>query len=168
MLACVQGAGRGEADRLIWSLAARLRALGWPLAGAVQENREFGAAEPCEMNLHILAGQDVVRISQRLGPLARGCRLDSAGLERAVGLVAAALAEAPRLLIINKFGKREVEGRGFRPLIGQALAQGVPVLTAASQSNVAGFEAFADGMATLLPANLDAVMAWCLALPAPD
>ncbi|KUF10924.1 DUF2478 domain-containing protein [Pseudoponticoccus marisrubri] len=163
MLGYVTSEGRGRADRLIRDAALRLRAEGLALAGAVQVNLETDPARKCDMDLHILSGPDVVRISQDLGALSRGCRLDPEGLERAVGLVAAALAAGADLLVVNKFGKQELDGRGFRPVIAEALMAGVPVLTAVSPGNVAGFERYAEGMATHLPDDVDAICAWCRA-----
>ena len=52
-------------------------------------------------------------------------------------------------------------GRGFRPLIGQALLAGVPVLTAVNPVNLAGFLQFADGLATPLPTQQQALLDWC-------
>lgn len=161
MLGYVVSEGRGEGDRLIHAVAMQLRAAGLPLAGAVQTNVERDPAHKCDMDLHILSGHDVVRISQDLGRLSRGCRLDPAGLERAVGLVGAALADRPALLIVNKYGKQEIDGRGFRPLIGEALAEGIPVLTAVNRGNVDAFLAFAADRAAPLPADADAILAWC-------
>lgn len=163
MLGYVIGAQRGAVDALMAEVAARLGAEGWPLAGVVQVNSETGPATRCDMDLQVIALDARVRISQRLGPLARGCRLDPQGLEEAVGLVERALDNAPRLLIINKFGKAELEGRGFRPVIGRALAEGVPVLTAVNAANLEGFEAFSAGMGTALPPDPQAVIDWCRA-----
>ena len=118
------------------------------------------------MDLRVLGRSDVVRISQNLGEQATGCRLDPDGLETAVGLVETTLERRPRLLILNKFGKAEIEGRGFRPLIGQALEQGIPVLMGLKALNRDGFDAFAQGMAQTLPADLDAVLAWSRAIAA--
>jgi Protein of unknown function (DUF2478). len=113
------------------------------------------------MDLQVLGRTEVVRISQNLGDESSGCRLDPDGLETAVGLVEATLAGGPRLLILNKFGKAEIEGRGFRSLIGQALEQGIPVLMGLKALNRDGFEAFAEGMAEALPADLEAILGWC-------
>jgi hypothetical protein len=165
MLGYVVSEGRGEGDRLIHAVAMRLRAAGLPLAGAVQTNEDRDPTRKCDMDLHILSGHDVVRISQDLGRLSRGCRLDPAGLERAVGIVGAALAARPALLIVNKFGTQEIDGRGFRPLIGEALAEGIPVLTAVNAGNLDAFLAFAEDLAEPLPAEMDAVLAWCRAWP---
>jgi len=162
MLGCVRDAkGAGQTDRLLAGVAATLQARGWRLAGAVQDNRPAGPGRPWAMDLRVLSGATVIPISQDLGTGARGCRLDAGALEKAVGLVAAALAAHPALLIVNKFGKQEAEGRGFRPLIGQALADGVPVLTAVGGANRAAFDAFAGDLATPLPADAAALLDWC-------
>jgi len=165
MLGYVVGAERGAVDNLMAEVAAHLAGRGWPLAGVLQINSETGASTRCDMDLQVLTLGTRVRISQRLGPLSRGCRLDPQGLEEAVGLVEHALDQGPRLLLINKFGKAELDGRGFRPVIGRALAAGVPVLTAVNQANLAGFESFLEGLGTALPPQAGSVIDWCLALP---
>ena len=69
-----------------------------------------------------------------------------------------------RLLIVNKFGKHEAEGRGFRSLIAEALASGLPVLLGVNQMNMHSFQAFAGDMAEpLTPAGLDLWVADVLA-----
>lgn len=161
MLGYVVSKGRGEADQLLADVAARLMAEGCRLAGAIQINVETQTGRACEMDLHVLALDQVVRISQNLGALSEGCRLDPAALEGAVGLVERALEGGPDLLIVNKFGKQELDGRGFRPLIGRALAEGIPVLCAVNGDNVERFAAFADGLAQDLPLEANAVLDWC-------
>ncbi len=162
MLGYVEAERRGEADRLLADLARRLGDAGVPVAGAVQHNVETGDGTPCEMDLFVLAGGQTIRISQNLGPMSSGCRLDPVGLEKAVGLVEANLrAGTVRLLIVNKFGKQEAEGRGFRPAIGLALAEGVPVLTSVGRGNRAAFDAFTGGEAEPVPADPAAMLDWC-------
>lgn len=163
MLGYVTGLGRGEVDRLMREVADRLRAEGWPLAGAVQHNIETGPTSKCHMDLQVLSGADVVRISQDLGALSRGCRLDPQGLERVVGLVSAGLSKGAALLLVNKFGKQEVDGRGFRPVIGEALSSGVPVLVAVNEGNLEAFLTFAEDLAEALPPEVEAVTDWCRA-----
>lgn len=160
MLGYVTAEGRGAADRLLTELAQKLVSEGWPLAGVVQLNLERSPDRHCDMELQVLGHTHSVRISQDLGPHARGCRLDAAGLEQAVGMVEAALDTGPALLIINKFGKTEAEGRGFRNVIGRALADGVPVLTSVSNANLAAFLAFSDGLAAPVSPDPDSLRAW--------
>ncbi len=162
MLGYVIADGRGKADLLIREVAMRLHAGGVRVAGAVQVNIETDANRKCHMDLHILTGDDVVRISQDLGAMSRGCRLDPGGLERAVGLVSAELANNPQIVIINKFGKQELEGRGFRPVIGEALSAGIPVLTAVNRSNLDGFLEFGQDFAQPVPNDAEALLDWAM------
>lgn len=161
MLGFVSMAEHGACDRLLWAAAEALNGRGWRLAGAVQINSDSGDGLASDMDLLVLGGERRLRISQNLGAHARGCRLDPDALETAVGLAERALDAGARLLIVNKFGKQEADGRGFRPLIGRALSEGVPVLTAVNAGHRAGFEAFAEGMGAELPARLEDVLAWC-------
>ncbi len=161
-LAYVMTADRGATDRLLSAVAEALEARGVPLAGVVQTNVDCERGGRCDMDLRILPAGGTIRISQSLGRGARGCRLDTAALEDAVARVEAALADAraPELVIVNKFGKHEADGRGFRPVIGEALARGVPVLTGVNGMNEAGFVEFSGGVAERLPAELEAVVNW--------
>lgn len=160
MLGYISAEGRGTGDRLLAEVAQHLRAQNLPLAGAIQINRETDPARKCDMDLHILSGQDVIRISQNLGVLSRGCRLDPAGLEQAVGLVAKALDHAPALLIANKYGKQEIDGRGFRPVIAEALSRGIPVILSVNPNNVAAFVQFAGELAEPVGDTLDGALDW--------
>ena len=162
MLGYVTPDGAGASDILLAEVARRLAARGLPLAGAVQVNPENAAGGRRHMDLDVLGTGEVIRISQDLGAHASGCRLDPDGLERAVGLAESRLeaAPAPRLVIVNKFGKQEIEGRGFRPLIGRALAEGIPVLTSVSPGNMAGFHTFAEDLASQVNSTPEAVLAW--------
>lgn len=162
MLGYVMAEGRGVADRVLADLARDLLAAGWPLAGVVQHNVERRPDRMCDMELHVLGHDHVVRISQDLGAGARGCRLDAGGLEMAVGLVEAALDAGPALMILNKFGKSEAEGRGFRHVIGRALAADVPVLTAVNRANLDAFLAFSDGMAEVVAPDPADLRRWCI------
>ncbi len=163
MLGVITADGKGEGDRILAALAAELEAQGLRLAGAVQENLDRDDGRPCDMDLRVLGHGARVRISQRLGALSQGCRLDPDGVERAAGLSAGVLAGGADLLIVNKFGKQEAEGGGFRQLIGQALAAGVPVLTQVKPANRPAFDTFADGMAEPLPPDPRALAAWVAA-----
>lgn len=163
MLAYIAARDRGDGDRILVDVAGRLEQCGVAVGGVVQINTEIDPDRPCQMDLRVLGDGSRIRISQNLGRYSAGCRLDPAGLEEAVGAVEGALArQTPRMLILNKFGKAETEGRGFRNVIGQALALGVPILTCVSAKNQLKFDEFAQGAATTLPADAAAVLDWCL------
>lgn len=160
-IACVAAEGRGAVDRLFQEVAARLAAMGWNLAGAVQQNCDRDDDGECDMDIRVLPAGGTYRISQRLGRESQGCRLNPDALECAVAEAAGLWGAArPDLLIINKFGKMEGEGRGFRDLIARAAAEGVPVLLGVNGLNRAALEAFLGGPAPLVAAEVGAVLDW--------
>ncbi|UWQ23645.1 DUF2478 domain-containing protein [Leisingera aquaemixtae] len=161
-LAYVMTEERGATDRLLSELAERLQAKGLRLAGIVQTNVECYDKELCDMDVRVLPDGETIRISQSLGAGARGCRLNPEALEQAVGQVSATLQSdpAPQLLIVNKFGKHEADGRGMRPIIGEALALGIPVISGVNKMNAEPFQAFADGLAVEAGPDLDALAEW--------
>ncbi len=161
-LAYVMTTERGATDRLLTALAERLAEKGIRTAGIVQTNTECYDNKLCDMDVRVLPEGETIRISQSLGEGARGCRLNPGALERAVGLVTAGLAvePAPQILLVNKFGKHEADGRGMRPVIAEALAMGVPVISGVNRMNVEAFENFAEGLAVEAAPDLEALLAW--------
>ena len=151
---------RGGTDLLLRQVAESAAARGVRACGLVQINTDCAPDRPCDMDVRILPDGPVIRISQSLGPGARGCRLDTPALEEAAGLVAAALERGADLMIINKFGKSEAEGRGLRGVIAEAIGRDVPVLVGLNASNEAAFEAFTGGLADRLPAEPEAMIDW--------
>lgn len=135
------------ADRALRGTARRLEALGCRLAGVVQRDDARAGGTGCDMALEELSSGETIAISQDRGPHARGCRLDLGELLRAMQLVAAALEQRPGVLILNKFGKTEAEGGGFRDLIVQAVGASVPVLIAVPDRNLDQWRAFAGDLA---------------------
>lgn len=150
----------GEADRLLARLALRLAESGLRVAGAVQSNTDKGADCACDMDVVVIGEEDApIRISQSLGSGSAGCRLDPGALETAAARVARRMAGA-ELLILPKFGRQEAVGRGFRSVIAQAVAEGIPVLLHVPPEQRTEFAAFCDGMGQQL--GPEALAEWCL------
>ncbi len=166
-LAYIRTQARGQTDLLLSRFAAHLAEAGARLSGVVQSNTECAGSDLCDMDVRVLPDGPVFRISQSLGAGSRGCRLDPAALEQAVGHVARSLSGnvRPDLVIVNKFGKHEADGRGFRPLIAEAMMAGIPVLTAVNAANEAAFRTFSDGLAVCLPTRFESLVDWFSALP---
>jgi len=159
-LAYVMTQTPGETDKLICDLAARLAHDGVRLAGVVQTNVACSDARRCDMDVQVLPDGPVFRISQTLGPEARGCRLDPAALEEAVAAVSSRLIQRPDVLIVNKFGKHEAEGRGFRDLIAQCIADDIPVLLGVNPKNLKAFLEFSGGLAHMVEPRATALNVW--------
>lgn len=152
--------GRGASDLFLSDVVARLDGR-LRLCGTVQTNTARADRRKCDMDLQLLSSGKVLRISEDRGALARGCTLDTSVLAQAVAATEDALSGAD-LLIVNKFGKTEAEGRGFTPVIGEALCIGLPVLVGVNGLNLPAFKHFTDGLATTLPADVRRVTDWCL------
>ena len=160
-LASVSAQGRGETDRLLEAVVAQLSTEGCKVLGALRATDPRDAA-PCNSDLRLLPDGPVLRITQDLGAGSTACRMDAGALERGVGIVMARLAaEGADLIVLNKFGLSEAEGRGFRSLISDAVVRGVPVLTGLTEAHRRAFEQFADGMHTSLPSDETAILRWC-------
>jgi hypothetical protein len=149
------------ADAVLMSVARVLAALGYRLAGAVQHNPRRPDRCRCDMVLEDLSTGQAIAISEDRGRAARGCRLDPAALEQLVGAAAAGLDTGAELLIVNRFGKREAEGRGFRGVIEAAATSGVPVVVAVSAANLDAWDLFAGSLDDRLEPNLTSVIRWC-------
>jgi len=159
-IAYTMAQGRGDTDLLLHALARSLGAQGYRTCGLVQTNTDRADAGPCDMDVQVLPDGAVLRISQALGRASHGCRLDPDALETAVAMVAASLEQGADLLIINKFGKHEAEGRGFRSVIADALAMDIPVLVGLNTLNKPAFEEFCGGMAEEIAPDVIALAAW--------
>ena len=159
-LAYIMSQARGETDPRLAAIARQLMQRGVRLCGTVQVNTERGDGRHCDMDLMLLPDGPALRISQDRGRWARGCRLDAGSLEMAVGQVGGTLHKGADLMIINKFGKHEAEGRGFRAVIGAALDIGVPVLVGLNPLNREAFDKFSGGLATELDAQLSCILQW--------
>lgn len=157
--AYVLSTGRGTIDPLLAEVARSLMAQGLRLSGVVQENIERAGTDICDMTVRVLPDGPVNLISQSLGKDSSGCRLNPEALEMSVAAVDAHLSAQTQLLIVNKFGKHEGEGRGFCATIGRALELDVPVLIGVNRLNLGAFLEFSGGMAEEV-VGLDALLDW--------
>ncbi len=158
-IAYTMAPGRGDTDQLLFALAQDLASLGYRTCGIVQINTDCGT-HPCDMDVQVLPDGPVLRISQSLGREAKGCRLDPSALETAVGLVTARLDPGVDALIINKFGKHEADGRGFRSVIAEALSLDVPVIVGLNTLNAEAFHAFTGDCAVSLNPDTQDILEW--------
>ena len=158
----VSQAGRGASDAILADVVTLLSAQGLRLAGTVQSTAERADRAQCDMDVQVLPDGPSFRISQDLGKQSKGCRLDPGALEQAV-VAASARLDGADLLIINKFGKLEAEGRGFCGLIAEALGLGIPVLVGVNGLNLAAFHQFSGGLAVPCGNDPRDVAAWATA-----
>ncbi len=147
---------------LLHRVARHLIDRGIRVSGFVQHKEPRPDRDRCDMILEDLESGSHVVISEDRGALARGCMLNIQELLRAEALGTRALENGADLLIVNKFGKTEAEGGGFRPLISEAAARQIPVLIAVPASRLAAWHLFSEGLAAeysfdRLPSSLEAI-----------
>lgn len=160
----------GEVERLLTDLADWLIAEGHVPVGVVRDAAPGAGRHPCEMRLRVLPDGPRIAIDQPLGAGSTGCGLNADALEQAVVEVERRLSSRADIFLLNKFGRQEAEGHGFRAAIGHALDRGLPVLLGVGRFSVAPFEDFAGGLAETLPCETTALRDWCraaLKAPAP-
>ncbi|MBC2886367.1 DUF2478 domain-containing protein [Ochrobactrum sp. CM-21-5] len=154
-------------DRFLTDIAKRAKEARLRVAGYVQ-HRDTEMDECCrDIEIeHIGTGTTQI-ISQPLGSGSQGCRLDPAALADIAGTLRAELEAGADMLILNRFGKGETEGHGFRSLIETAYARQIPVLTVVRETYADGWREFAADCGTLLSPDSQSVMDWFDAVTAP-
>ncbi len=160
-IAYIMSPSKGNTDQVLAHLAAQLSTQGLRTCGVVQINTDADDCEhPCDMDVQVLPDGPIIRISQSLGREAKGCRLDPEALEGAVAEVIKRLDNTIDVLILNKFGKHEADGRGFRDIIGEALSLNIPVITGVNALNLDAFQEFSGEYATAVEPTVNALSGW--------
>lgn len=152
--------GKGDLDQVLYRFAQEQLAKGVDVCGVVQVNTDRDDCPLCDMDVQVLPDGPTIRISQDLGREAKGCRLDPESLEQSVAEVNKRLTSDVALLVLNKFGKHEANGRGFRDTIAQAMALDVPVVCGVNGLNREAFEAFCGGIAEFVAPTPEALADW--------
>jgi len=176
-LAAVVYGADDDPDRLISGFAADLRRSGGRPVGVVQLGRSCRAENP-RLGVVMLPDGEVVRLapqdfeSQAFASQAEahvtGCRLDPDRLAGLAVRLAAAIEAGADLVIINRFGRSEAEGKGLIDLIPQALGADIPVLIAVPEQRFAAWLRFSEGMNVRLACRREALDRWWLTVTGPS
>jgi hypothetical protein len=148
------------ADRFISDLGYRIRDAGIAVAGIVQHNKFFRDRTKCDMEVEELASGIVLQVSEDRGKEARGCRLDRGALSEAAALISTSLKNEPELVILNKFGKLEAEGRGLRDTLSDAVQLGLPIVVGVPYRNIEQWRVFTEGLAEECPLGSARLYEW--------
>jgi len=161
LAAVVYEAGTGgKTDQILCDIATELSDRGYQLAGTVQRAFERVDRCACDMVVRDLATGKELKISQDRGAHAVGCRLNPQSLEELVGSTETALFDGADVLIVNKFGKQEALGGGFRDVIARAVTDSIPTIVAVNVTYIEAWRAFAADTADELAPDTTAIEAW--------
>jgi nucleoside-triphosphatase THEP1 len=150
------------ADRFISDLGYRIRDAGIAVAGIVQHNKFIRDRTKCDMAVEELASGTVLQLSEDRGKEARECRMDRGALSEAAALISTSLKNEPELMILNKFGKLEAEGRGLRDTLSDAVQLRVPIVVGVPYRNIEQWRVFSEGLAEECPLGSPRLHEWLL------
>jgi hypothetical protein len=151
-----------DPDDLLREFSSDLNARSFRPVGMVQA----GQCADSSLSAVLLHSGEKLLLAQDFDPSARGCRLDLGRLQNAGARIADALEAGADLMIINRFGKRERDGKGLAYLIERALGADIPVVIAVPSHRFADWIRFADGMSVKLRCERGALEAWWRAVSA--
>jgi uncharacterized protein DUF2478 len=144
-----------DPDAVLRDFANDTNAQGFRVVGMVQA----GQCADSSLSAVLVHNGETLLLAQDFDPNASGCRLDIDRLQNAGARVADALDSGADLLIINRFGKRERDGRGLGYLIERARDAKTPVVIAVSSHRLADWTTFA-GETEELACERAALDAW--------
>ena len=148
--------GHDDPDTVLREFANELNARGFRAVGMVQA----GQCADSSLSAVLVHTGETLLLAQDFDPNAQGCRLDLDRLNNAAVRVADALDIGADLLIVNRFGKRERDGKGLTHLIQRALDADTPVVIAVSSAQFDEWVKYSDGMSVKLACESQAVDAW--------
>ena len=146
-----------DPDQILREFAADLNASGHRAVGIVQLGHHCADASLSAMLVH--TGEQL-RLFRDFGTCSAGCRLDVGQLLDAGQQIASAIEQGADVLIVNRFGRQEREGKGLSYLVERALSADIPVVIAVPGHRFADWIKFADGMSVKLRCDREALDFW--------
>lgn len=144
-------------DGILHEFASGLNAGGYRVAGIVQLGRHRLDAS---LSATLVSTGEQFPLFQDHGAHSAGCRLDIRQLIRAGQRIATILDEGADILIVNRFGRQERDGKGLAYLIKRALSVDIPVVIAVPNHRFPEWIKFAGGMTVKLQCHRESLDAW--------
>lgn len=155
-----------DPDAVLREFARGLEGCGFRAVGLVQSGHR--CVDSASLSAILLKTGTTVRLFQDPGPGATVCKLDIHQLLEAASQVAQEIDDGADVVIINRYGKQEREGRGLSHLIEHALNSDVPVVIAVPDYRFDDWIRFSGGMSVKLACSKDALAAWWASVAAPS
>jgi len=149
-----------DVDAIFAEAVAILRRQGVVVAGLLQRFGERLSNGKRAMWLDNIATGAEIRLDRPRGPGATACVLDPDALARAACVLRRAVEAEPDLIVANRFGHAEAEGRGTRTEIADAICSGTLVLTAVRYTLLMDLEGFLGAPPHLLLPSAGSIVSW--------
>lgn len=153
--------GGKTGDMLLVRVLSLLRQQGFNLRGLITWRGKDPAGK-LPMLIRDIHTDIVYPISQALGAGSKSCSLDPGALSSASHVLQKALLEQPDLVLINRFGSMEANGRGFASDILNLLVAEIPVLTVVSEQYQQQWQEFTGNAGQLLPLDSEVIFQWVM------
>jgi hypothetical protein len=147
-----------DPDEILLAFAADLSSRGQRAVGLVQAGHH--CLDDAELSVVLVHSGKKLQLFQNPGDGATGCRLDAGKLLGASAEVAHAIDHGADVVIVNRFGRQEREGKGLSYLIDLALSADIPVVIAVPNHRFSDWIRFADGMSVKLSCSRDSLDTW--------
>lgn len=148
-------------DLLIAGVVQVLRVEGATLCGVLQSEISNPGNCCASMYLENISNGAHLQLSQELGSGSQGCRLNPHILAECSGQLLQEMDGAPDLLVLNRFGKGEAEGHGFRAVLEKAHQLHIPVLIGVKETYRTAWDDFAGDFSRALKVDSRSVLTWC-------
>jgi hypothetical protein len=153
-----------DPDEILRDFAADLKADGVRAVGLVQTGHH--CLDTPKLSAMLVHSGEELQLFQNLGTCSTGCRLDVGQLLDAGAQVATAIDQGADVVIVNRFGRQEREGKGLSYLVDRALSADIPVVIAVPSHRFADWIRFADGMSVKLRCDRESLDVWWQAVSA--
>jgi hypothetical protein len=149
-----------DPDRLFIDFTDDLCRSGLRPVGVIQSGRSYRTEDPKLRVVMLPGGETAGLVADTEDCDAGGCRLDDHRLSELAERLTRAIDDGPDLVVINRFGRAEAEGRGLIKPIAQALDADIPVLIAVPERRFSDWIRFSYGMNVRLPCRREALDRW--------
>jgi hypothetical protein len=146
-----------DPDEILREFAAGLNASGHRAVGIVQLGRHYPDAS---LSATLVPTGEQLRLFQDRNAYSSGCRLNVGQLTGVGERIAKTIDEGADILIVNRFGRQEREGKGLAHLIAHALGADIPVVIAVPSHYFGDWITFAGGMTVKLHCDRESLDAW--------
>jgi hypothetical protein len=149
-----------DVDAIFAEAVAILRRQGVTIAGLLQRFGETLPSGKRRMWLDNIATGAAIQLDRPDAPDDAACVLDPDALARASCVLRRAVALGPDVIVVNRFGQAEADGRGTRAVIAEAVHSGSLVLTAVRYNLLMDLEGFLGNPPHLLLPSAAAIVSW--------
>lgn len=158
-LAAVCSSNTTAVDLKIEALVTRLLGNGYHIQGVLQKPVDKNATG-CNARLYRIGVNGQYNISQQLGAGSSSCNLDTEVLEQAAFDISSAITPDTDLVVVNRFGKRESQGGGFRAVFERAMELDIPVLTVVQEQMASSWLDYGGSSVALLRDDTSDLREW--------